>query len=486
MISDRPLDRRWQMIVGGKPADAASGEQIDVIDPGTGQTIAQAPRGTAQDVDAAVVTARKAFDDGRWTRIPPRQRERILWRLADLLEQNAEDLGYLESRSNGVLFKFTRGMSFSAANAVRYNAGWSERMDGKASDLYRGDQVIQAFTRREPIGVAGLIVPWNGPLVNAVEKVSAALSAGCTCVVKPAEETPLTAIRLAELCLEAGVPEGVVNVVTGFGHEAGAAIAAHPLVDKISFTGSTEVGRLLIQASGASNLKKLTLELGGKSPMIVFDDADVEAAVRGAAAAIYLLSGQICFAASRLFVHEKVFDKFADGLAQLAGKMTCGYFDDETADMGPLISAKQRERVKDYVDSGLADGAKALVGGHPIEGQGYYFAPTVMVDLNQNMRMVREEIFGPVASILRFSDEAEVVLAANDTPYGLAGSVWTRDAARGLRVAKAIRAGRVGVNNHPTRELSMPTGGFKQSGWGRECGSEGIAAFLETKSVYIT
>ena len=474
------------MIIDGEPVEAASGEQFEVFDPGTGKSIAQVPRGTAVDVDRAVAAARQAFDDGRWTRMPPRHREKVLWRLAELLELNAEELGRTEATNNGMLLKMARFMPVNVAAAVRYNAGWIERMEGKATQLYRGEQTIPAYTRREPIGVAGLIVPWNGPLPTAGEKVSAALAAGCSCVLKPAEETPLTALRLGELCLEAGVPPGVVNVVTGYGDEAGAAIAAHPDVDKISFTGSTEVGRRLIKASGESNLKKLTLELGGKSPMIVFEDADLEAATRGAAAAIFLLSGQVCFAASRLFVHERVFDTVVEGVAEIAGNMKSGYFDDDGADMGPLISKKQRDRVQGYVDSGVAAGAQALTGGHAVPGDGYFFEPTVMVNADQSMRMVREEIFGPVLCALPFSDEAEVITAANDTTYGLAGSVWTRDTRRGLGVANALRAGRVGINNHPSRELSMPTGGFKQSGWGRECGAEGIDEFLETKSIYLS
>ena len=482
-MASNDVAMNWQLVIGDANVDALSGEELEVVNPGNGQVIGTVPRGRAEDVDRAVQAAMEAHEDGRWIRMSPRGRERILWRLAELLEENSEHLGATEALNQGRrAAQETLGIRYAAA--VRYNAGWIERMDGKANVLQRGDDVIQAYTRKEPIGVAGLILPWNGPLGTAVEKVSAALCAGCTCVVKPAEETPFTAIRLGQLCLEAGIPPGVVNVVTGLGTEAGAALARHEDVPKISFTGSTEVGRLLIKASGETNMKKLTLELGGKSPMIIFEDADVAKSVAAVSHGVYnLLSGQTCSAPTRLFVHESLFEQVVGGICEYARRMRVGYFAD--ADMGPIISKRQLERVQDYVDSGLADGAEAVVGGHAISGDGFFFEPTLMINVDQRMKMVREEIFGPVICALSFVEESAVVKAANDTSYGLAGSVWTKDISRGVRVGSQIRAGRVGINNYPARELSMPAGGVRQSGWGRECGPDGIDEFLETKSVYI-
>ncbi|MDQ6525085.1 aldehyde dehydrogenase family protein [Nocardioides sp. LHD-245] len=476
----------WQMVIGDARRDASSGEWIDVVDPGLGQPFARVPQAAEADVDDAVAEARTSFDDLRWRGWSADRRSQVLWRIADLVDRHSAELADLETRNQGMPLSFASAHVLpSVARTFRYYAGAVERIEGRAVDLAGpGTRRFHAYTRREPIGVAGIIVPWNGPLLSLSWKLAPALAAGCSTVVKPAEETPLTALRLAELCLEAGLPPGVLNVVTGVGSRAGAAIAAHPDIDKVSFTGSTEVGRSILQAA-QGNMKKLTLELGGKSPVLVFEDADLSAAIPGAATAIFSNAGQICTAGSRLLVHESVIEEVVSGLAVAADAIRLGYRTDESAQIGPLISQRQRQRVDGYVAQGLRDGAEVVTGGAAPEGAGFFYPPTVVTGVHPSMSLVREEIFGPIVAVMPFADEAEAVALANDTPYGLAGSVWTEDIDRAHRVAGLIRAGRVGVNVHASPDVAMPTGGFKQSGWGRELGPDGLEPYLETKSILV-
>jgi acyl-CoA reductase-like NAD-dependent aldehyde dehydrogenase len=478
--------RPRELFIGGRWQAAKSGETFEIIDPANARVFAHAASGGEADIDTAVTAARKAFESSAWSAMTPAQRARLLLKLAELIEANADEIALLESLDNGMPFRMAKfGGVFGAAESLRYHAGWATKLHGSTINLSMPGE-WHAFTLREPVGVVGQIVPWNFPFVMGVAKIAPALAAGCAVVLKPAEQTPLTTLRLGELIAEAGFPEGVVNIVTGFGETAGRALVAHAGVDKIAFTGSTSVGKEILKGC-AGNLKRVTLELGGKSPVIIFPDANLEPATEIAARGIFMNSGQVCAAGSRLFVHEKVFDQVVEGVVMRAGKLKLGPGTEPSTEIGPVVSDEQRRRVMGYIDSGREDGAKVLVGGRAPSGEGYFVEPTVLADTTQNMRVVREEIFGPVLCAMKFADNDLEAIArmANDTDYGLAASIWTRDISTAHKLAKKIRAGSVRINTAGTVDPAMPLGGYKQSGWGRENGREGVEIYTEVKSVTV-
>src|ERR1700733_5266477 len=467
------IAQKHRMYIDGKFVNAASGKTLSVYNPATGEVMAQVPEAEAADVDQGVRAARRAFDEGPWTKMSPSQRGRLMLKLADLMEQHLEELAEIESMDNGKPVSVARVADVPlAVDLFRYMAGWATKIMGHTFPISFPGEYL-SYTLREPIGVVGQIIPWNFPLLMAAWKLGPALAAGCTVVLKLAEQTPLSGLRLAELIHEAGFPEGVVNVLTGFGEGAGAPLAAHDLVDKIAFTGSTEVGRLIVHAA-AGNLKKVSLELGGKSPAIIFPDADLERAIPGTASAIFFNHGQCCCAGSRLFAHVSIFDRVVEGVSDIASKIRVGNGLDPQTEMGPLVSEEQFQKVTGYINSGLSEGAKATAGGKKAADRGYFVQPTVLTRTTPEMKVVKEEIFGPVVCAVPFTDTDldRIAREANDTPYGLAASVWTRDISIANKMAKRIRSGTVWINCHNVFDAALPFGGYKQSGWGREMGLE--------------
>ena len=483
------LARRHRLLIDGQWVAAADDGEIVVHDPATEREIARVACATERDVDRAVAAARRALT-GEWSRLNSHQRSRLIWRLADELEANLELATELEVLDNGMPRMVAHySIARFGCDFLRYYAGWCTKILGETipvspQDAPNGESLT--YTRREPIGVVGAIIPWNSPLVMAVLKLAPALAAGCTVVLKPAELTPLTALLLGDLVRKVGIPDGVVNIVPGYGHVAGAALAAHDGVDKIAFTGSTEVGRKILLAA-AGNLKRVTLELGGTSPMVVFPDADLEHVIPGAARGAFFLQGQNCMASTRLFVHDEVYDRVVEGVSAMAKAFRLGPGMAPDSDLGPLISAEQRERVLGYVEAGRRSGAELVCGGEALPGKGYFMRPTVFGHTSMGMKIAREEIFGPVLCVQSFSDSDLKAVAdeANSTIYGLSASVWTRDISVAHRMVNLIDSGQVSINCHAAVDPAIPFGGNRQSGWGREFGREGLDPYLKTKATTV-
>jgi phenylacetaldehyde dehydrogenase len=486
--SRRYLTERKQLFIGGRFEASASGRTFATRDPSSGDAVSEVPEGDREDIDRAVRAARTAFDQGPWPKLRPRERERIMLRLAELLESHAQEFAEIESVNSGRILMGTRLFDVDlSVDYLRYMAGWVTKIHGQTltpSVPYVPNARFFAMTLREPVGVVGAITPWNVPLGQAIWKIAPALATGCTLVLKPAEQTPLTALRFAQLIAEAGVPEGVVNIVTGFGATAGAALVEHPGVDKVSFTGSTEVGRK-IGAIAAAAMKRCTLELGGKSPMVVLEDADLDIAIPGTALGIFANHGQNCCAGSRLFVHETIYDRVTEGIAEIASRIRLGPSLDPATEMGPLISTEQKQRVLGYIESGREEGATVIVGGGSPKAVGSYVQPTVLTQVRPDMRVMREEIFGPVLTASRFSDNSDALRRANDTQFGLGASIWTRNLDMAHAFIREFKAGTVWVNAHNVLDLAVPFGGIRHSGVGHELGEAAIEHHTHLKAAML-
>lgn len=481
------LARPGKLLIDGRWVEAADGHTFPTYDPATGQEITQVAHGGPEDVNRAVAAARRAFDDGAWVDMRPNVRQRLLWKIGDLLDERAEEIGQIEAIDNGKSAGIAAAVDVGlSADVFRYYAGWVTKMAGDTPPVsmpFSSGTHFHSYTRREPVGVCGQIIPWNFPLLMAAWKIAPALATANTVVLKPAEQTPLTALVLGEIIQEVGVPDGVVNIITGFG-DAGAAISAHPDVDKVAFTGSTEVGKKIVDAA-QGNLKKVSLELGGKSANIVFADADLEAAAIGSADAWLFNHGQCCVAGTRLYVEDAIFDEFTEAVANVAKQVKIGHGLDPDTQLGPLVDQAQFDKVTSYLASGQQQGGRALTGGDRHGDTGFFVQPTVFVDVEPDFDVVREEIFGPVVCAQRFSDVEQVIAQANDSIYGLAAGVWTRDLSTAHRTAHRLKAGSVWVNQYNAFDPGMPFGGYKQSGWGRELGAEALDLYTQTKAINI-
>ncbi|GCE22087.1 aldehyde dehydrogenase family protein [Dictyobacter kobayashii] len=477
-----------KLLIDGRWEEAVSGKTFPTYDPATEQILTTVSEGDKADIEKAAIAARRAFEHGAWPRLTPSERGRLLWKIADLIEQHAEELALLESLDNGKAVTNVRLIDIPVSvDIFRYMAGWTTKIEGTTIPLSPADAPSShyfAYTLREPVGVVGQIIPWNYPLMMAAMRVAPALAAGCTVILKPAEQTPLTALRFGEILQEAGLPAGVVNIVPGYGETAGAALAEHPDVDKISFTGSTEVGRLILKAS-AINIKRISLELGGKSPNIIFKDARLEDAIRGAADAIFANHGQVCCAGSRLYIEQDIFDEVIAGVSAISKEIKLGPGIDPSATMGPLISDEQLHRVCGYLESGFQQGARAVTGGQRVNRAGYYVEPTILVDTTADMKVVQEEIFGPVVVAQPFKDASEIAPIANNTHYGLAAGIWTQDISKAHHLANRLRAGTVWINSYSIFDSALPFGGYKQSGYGREMAHSALDTYTEVKAVCI-